>query len=108
MWADVDGLKKEISMAEKERSKQRVESLLNEIEGCTDEELERFDSIFVERRGRAAAHVVVAPSGTAQPLTPNRIAQNIVRCTCLYGGKHRGQDGPGARKAWTIIGWHGF
>ena len=32
MWADVNALRKEISMSEKERSKQRVESFLNELE----------------------------------------------------------------------------
>ena len=65
MWANVNALKKEISLAEKERSEQRIKNFLNEIEGCTDEEHARFERIIVERRGRAAAHAIVAPIGTA-------------------------------------------
>ena len=69
MWADVNALKKEISMSEKERSKQRVESFLNELEqgtaSLTDKELARFERMIMERRGRAVAHVVVAPVDTA-------------------------------------------
>ena len=77
MWADVNALKKEILLPEKEISEQRVESLLNEIEGYTDEELERFECIFMERRGRAAAHVVVAQIGTAQPSNPRSCCSEI-------------------------------
>ena len=67
MWTDMNVSKKEISMSEKERSKQRVESFFNELEqgtaSLTDEEFARLERIIMERRGRAAAHVVVAPVG---------------------------------------------
>ena len=36
----------------------------------TDEEFARLDRVIVERRGRAAAHVVVVPIDTAQPCNP--------------------------------------
>ena len=56
-------------MSEKERSKQRVESFINELEqgtaSLTDEEFTRLERMIMERRGRAAAHVVVAPIDTA-------------------------------------------
>ena len=54
LWTDVNALKKAISLSEKERSKQRIKKFLNEIEGCTNEELVRFERIIMERRGRAA------------------------------------------------------
>ena len=47
MWVDVNALKKELSLSKKERSEQRVENFLNEIEGCTDEELARFERIIM-------------------------------------------------------------
>ena len=68
MWADVNALKKEISLSEKERSKQRVESFLNELEGGTssfmNEEFARIKRI-IERGDRAAMHATVAPIGAA-------------------------------------------
>ena len=74
MWADVNALKKVISMSEKERSKQRVKSFFNEIEqgtaSLTDEEFARLERTIVERRGRAAVHVVIAPIKTNQPCNP--------------------------------------
>ena len=74
MWTGVNALKKEISTSEKERSKQRVKSFFNEIEQgtarLTDEEFARLERMIMERRGRAAAHVVVAPIDTAQHCTP--------------------------------------
>ena len=68
----------------KKRSKQRLENLLNEIKGCTHEEIERFERIFVERRGRAAAHVVLAPIGTAQPSDPRSRCLEISFDVPLY------------------------
>ena len=69
MWADVNALRKEISMSEKDRSKQRVESFLNELEqetaSLTDEEFTRLERMIMERRDRAAEHVIVVPSGIA-------------------------------------------
>ena len=70
MLADVKTLKKETSLSGKERSWQRIQNFLNELEGgaasLTDEGFTRFKRIM-KRRGRAAAHVLIAPSGTAQP-----------------------------------------
>ena len=69
MWADVNALKKEISMSEKERSKQRVEGFFNKLEqgtaSVTEEELARPERTIMERRGRAVAHAIIAPVGTA-------------------------------------------
>ena len=42
-------------------AEQRYESFQNGLEGCTDEELERFECLIMERRGRAAAPETVAP-----------------------------------------------
>ena len=74
MWADVNALRKEISMSEKERSKQRAESLLNELEqetaSLTDEDFARLERMIMERRDRAAEHVIAVPSGTAQSSNP--------------------------------------
>ena len=74
MWADVNVLKKKISMSEKERSRQRIESFFNEFEqrtaSFTDKEFARLERIIMERRGRAATHAVVAPIGTTQPSNP--------------------------------------
>ena len=71
MWVDLGALRKEVSTSEKYRSKQRVESFLNELEqgtaSLTGEELARLERMIIEERGRAAAHVVVAPIDTAQP-----------------------------------------
>ena len=69
MWADVNALKKVISMSKKE---QRYENVQNELEGCTDEELETFERMIMERRGGAAAHEVAAQIDTAQPCNPPR------------------------------------
>ena len=94
MWADVNALKKEISLPEKERSEQRVESLLNEIEGCTDEELERFERICTERRGRTAAHAIVAPIDTAQPSNPRSRCSEISCAVhdCMKGNTESRMD----------------
>ena len=67
-------LKKPILMSGKERSKERVESFINELEQgpttLTDEKFARLEGMIRERRGRAAAHVVVAQIDTAQPCNP--------------------------------------
>ena len=56
-------------MSGKERSKQRVEIFINEFEqgiaSLTDEEFTRLERMIRERRGRAAAHMVVSPIDTA-------------------------------------------
>ena len=74
-----------------------METFRNEIEGCTDEEFERFVRIFMERRDRAAASAIAAPIdiALAQPSNPPiALFENLVRFMCLDGGKYRGQDGP--------------
>ena len=81
MWADVNALKKEISMSEKERSKQRVERFLNELEGgtasLTDDQFARLERMIVEKRGRAAAYVIIAPIDAAQPSNPRSRCSEI-------------------------------
>ena len=74
MWVDVNALKKAILMSGKVRSKQRVESFLDELEqetaSLTDKDFARLERMIVERRDRAAANVVVAPIDTSQPCNP--------------------------------------
>ena len=52
-------------------SRQRVRSFINELEqgsaSLTDEDFARLESMIVEKRGRSAVHVIVAPIDTAQP-----------------------------------------
>ena len=61
-------------MPGKNRSRQRVESFIDELEQGTaslkDEEFTRPEQMIRERRGHAATHVVVAPIETAQPCNP--------------------------------------
>ena len=61
-------------MSGKDRSKERVESFINELEqgtaSLTDEEFARPEHMIRERKGRPAAHMVVAPIDTAQPCNP--------------------------------------
>ena len=42
-------------------AEQRYEKFHNGLEGCTDEELERFGRIIMEKRGRAMAPATAAP-----------------------------------------------
>ena len=69
---DVNALKQEILLSQprEEEGAVRMNIFLNEIKGCTDEEFARLERIIRERRGRTAAHAVVAPIGTAQPSNP--------------------------------------
>ena len=68
-----------MSLSEKERSEQRAEILLNEIEGRTDEELARLERIIMEGRGRATVPANVAPVVTtlAQPSHPRSRCSGI-------------------------------
>ena len=81
MWAEVNTLKKVISISGKDRSRQRVESFIDELAqgtaSLTDEEFARLERMIVERRGRAAAHVVVAPIDTTQPCNPQLRSSKI-------------------------------
>ena len=82
MWADVNALRKEISMLKKKRSKQRVESFLNELEQGTPcltvKDIARLEFMIMERRGRAAAHVIGTPVGIAQPAKPRSHCSEIL------------------------------
>ena len=73
MWADLKELKDAISMSGKEGSRQKVKNFFNELDrgtaSFTDVEFVMLKRI-VERRGRDAAHVTVAPIDTAQPCSP--------------------------------------
>ena len=75
-------------MSGKVRSKQRVESFLNELEqgiaSLTDEEFARVERLIVERRGRAAAHVVVAPIDTAQSCNPRSCSEISFDVAVVY------------------------
>ena len=57
-------------MSGKYRSRQRVKSFINELEqgtvSLTDEDFARLKRMIVERRGRDAVHVTVAPIDRAQ------------------------------------------
>ena len=54
---------------------------MNELEqgtaSLTDGEFARLERMVMERRGRAAAHVIVAPIGTAQPSKPRSRCSEI-------------------------------
>ena len=69
MWSDLKELKDVILMSGKEKSSQRVYSFLSELDrvtaSFTDVELAMLKRI-VERRGRGAARVTVAPTDSAQ------------------------------------------
>ena len=66
-------------MSEKDRSRQRVASFINELNqgtaSLTDEGFARLKRIIVERRGRDAAYVTVVLIDTAQPWSPRRVVQ---------------------------------
>ena len=74
MWTELNASKKAISMSGKDRSRQRVESFIDELEqgtsSLTNEEFARLERMIMERRGRAVAHVVIAPIDTAQLCNP--------------------------------------
>ena len=48
-------------LQQKKMAEQRYENLQNGLEGCTDEELERFERITIERKYRATAPATAAP-----------------------------------------------
>ena len=66
---------------------QRVERFMNKLEGgaesFTDEKFARLERIIVERRGRTAARVIVAPTGTAQSSNPRSRVQKY-RSTLVF------------------------
>ena len=81
MWAAANALKEAISMSGEDRSRQRVESFINKLEqgtaSPTDEEFTKLKRMIVERRGHAAAHVVVAPIDSAPPRSPRSRSSKI-------------------------------
>ena len=80
MWSDLNVLKDATSMSGKARSRQGVKSFFNELDrgiaSFTDVEFAMLKRI-VERRDRDAAHVTVAPIGTAQPCSPQSRSSEI-------------------------------
>ena len=99
-------------MSVKDRSRQRVKSLINKLErgteSLTDEEFARLKRMIVERRGHDATHVTVAPIDTARPCSPRSRSSETSFDARLYGEKRRGQDGPGAKSAQITIGRYEF
>ena len=112
MWADLNALKDAISMSVKDRSRQRVKSLINKLGRgtvrLTDEEFARLKRMIVERRGHDATRVTVAPTDTARPCSPRSRSSETSLDARLYGEKRRGQDGPGAKSARITIGRYEF
>ena len=88
MWADLNALKDAISMSGKDESRQRVKSFINELDqrtvNLTDEEFARLKRMIVERRGRDAAHMTVAPIDTAQPGSPRSRSSEIPFVARVY------------------------
>ena len=85
-------------MSGKERSKQRIESFINELEqgtaSLTDEEFTRFERMIRERIGRAAAHVVIASINTAQPCNPRSSSEISFDVRVYMEGNDEGTMGP--------------
>ena len=75
-------------MSGKDSTKQSVEGFINQLErgttSLTDEEFARLERMIRERRGRAAAHVVVTPIDTAQPCNPRSCSSEISFDVCVY------------------------
>ena len=84
-------------MAGKDRSRQRVESFTNELElgtaSLTDKEFARLERMIRERRGRAAAHVVVTPIDKAQPCNPRSCSEILFGVhVCIEENTEGGMD----------------
>ena len=88
MWSDLNASKDAVSTSEKERSRQRVNNYINELGqgtlSLTDVEFARLKQI-VERRGRDAAHVTVAPVDTAS--LENHGVYEMVPITSVPSGR---------------------
>ena len=97
MWPDLNALKDATSLSGKDGSRQKVKSFINEVgQGAvsfTDEEFARLKR-FVERRGRHAAYVTVAPIDTALPCSPLSRSSEIsfVVCVCMERNDERRMD----------------
>ena len=87
MWADLNALKDAIFMSEKERSSQRVMSFMNELDrgtaSLTDKKFAILKRMIVERRGRDAAHVTVAPIDPAQPRSHRSRSSKVSFDVCV-------------------------
>ena len=98
MSAEVNALQKAISMSGNKRTKQRVEGFTNELErgtaSLTDEEFARLERMIRERRGRAAAHVVVAPIDTAQLCNPRSNSEISFYVRVYMEGNNEGRVDP--------------
>ena len=75
-------------MSGKDRSRQRIKSFIDKLDrgtaSLTDEEFARLKRMVVERRGRDAAHVTVAPIDTAQPCSPRSRSSEISLEVSVY------------------------
>ena len=86
-WSDLNELKDAISTSGRDGSRQKVGRFINEIgQGTvsfTDKQF-AMRKRFVERRGRDAAHVTVAPVDTAQYCSPRSPSPEISfgACAC--------------------------
>ena len=67
---------------------------LDARKSLTDQEFARLEGMIIKRRGRAAAHGIVAQTGTAQPCNPRIDFRNIFRCTCCTEGNNEGRMDP--------------
>ena len=98
MWAEVKGLQKAISMSGNDRSKQRVEGFIDELEqataSLTDEELASLDCMIREGKGLAAAHVIVVPNNTAQPCNPRSSSEISFDVRVYIEGNNKGRVDP--------------
>ena len=75
-------------MSGKDRSRQRVKSFFNKLDqgtaSPTNEEFARLERMIMERRGRDAAHVTVAPIDTTQPCSPRSRSSEISLYARVY------------------------
>ena len=97
-WSDLNALKDAISISGKNGSRQKVRSFINEIgQGTvsfTDEKFARLKR-FVERRGRDAAHVTVAPVDTAHHCsTRSRSLKTSFDARICLEKNHEGRTDP--------------
>ena len=87
LWADLKELKDAISLSGKDGLRQKVRDFINtlgrEMVSFTDEEFAMIKR-FVERRGRDAAHVTVAPVGTVHYCSPRSSSPEILFGTRVH------------------------
>ena len=94
------------------RSKQRVESWFHELEqgtaSLTDEEVTRLECMIRERRGCAAAHVVIAPIDTAQLCNPRSSSEISFGVRVYTEGNNEGSMDPEQGQLESLSAGTGF